>query len=144
VGQAVRSAKASPANPHVIPYFWQYCSNSAVFPCYASNHSFHLGRDGINAALRLPYELGADGLVLWIDSEETKRTSELTALLNNITGPLGKQLIDEATKCSAKWCSSNGRCHPLPPSGTAPPPPTTRPPACACFDGFDGPACKGG
>ena len=144
VGQAVRSAKASPTNPEVIPYFWQYCSNSAVFPCYASNHSFHLGRDGINAALRLPYELGADGLVLWIDSEETKRTSELTALLNNITGPLGKQLIDEATKCSAKWCSSNGRCHPLPPSGTAPPPPTTRPPACACFDGFDGPACKGG
>lgn len=79
--------------------------------------------------------------MIWIDSEEKKRTSELTALLDNVTGPVGKQLIDEATECSAKWCSSKGRCHPLPSSTE--PPPLTRP-ACTCFDGYHGLSCKTG
>ena len=79
--------------------------------------------------------------MIWVDSEEKKRTSELTALLNNVTGPLGKQLIDEATECSATWCSSKGRCHLLPSSTN--PPPSNRP-ACTCFDGYHGLSCKTG
>jgi alpha-galactosidase len=136
VGQAVRSATASPAKPKVLPYFWQYC-DQANFPCYSSNASFHLGREGIAAALRLPYELGADGQVLWVDSEETKRTGELKTLLETVTGPLGEELISAATDCSAQWCSGKGRCHPLP----APAGPPTIQPTCTCFEGH-GPSCN--
>jgi hypothetical protein len=49
-----------------------------VFPCYSSNLSFHLSQPAIEAALRLPYELGADAQVIWTDAEETERTAELT------------------------------------------------------------------
>jgi hypothetical protein len=150
VAQAVRAADGV---TKVVPYFWQFC-NSAEFPCYA-NGSFALSQWGIEASLHLPYELGADGLVIWVDVEERQRITELTALATHVTGPLGQQLLTGSKTCSSQHCSSHGRCHPLPPSPPLPPlPPPSPPPGClkhcsdtpcgACATGCptDGKACQ--
>ena len=120
-----KTVRAAAGKAKVIPYFWQLCG-SGPFPCY-SNGSVFLNEWGIEAALRLPYELGADEQVIWVDVEEQKWIAKLTELATHVTGPIGKQLLDEARTCSSQHCSSHGRCQPLPPPSPLPPLPPPSP-----------------
>jgi hypothetical protein len=139
IGQAVRSAASVAVRhnrtPMVIPYLWQWCGTA--FPCFEANASHYLSRDGIEASLRLPYELGADAEVIWVGGEEASCKNASTGapaeceageLLTKVTGPLGEKLIEEATQCSMQHCSGHGRC---------------RPHGCKCFGGYAGPTCSG-
>ena len=139
IGQAVRSAASVGTRhnrtPMVIPYLWQWCGTA--FPCFEANASHHLSREGIEASLRLPYELGADAEVIWVGGEEASCKNASTGapaeceageLLTKMTGPLSQQLLEEAAQCSTQHCSGHGRC---------------RPHGCKCFAGYAGPTCSG-
>jgi hypothetical protein len=141
IGQALRSAAAVdlPSKPTVVPFIWNFCSicNSAhsnCAPCYQNssldlNASFHINRWGIEASLRIPYELGAAGVLVWVDQEENSETQQLESVLHGTTGPIGKQLLGEIAECSLANCSGHGRCQPLQSS------------SCECYAGFTGPRC---
>ena len=77
IGQALRASAAVPHKPPVIPFVWQFCSvcnaqNSNCAPCYQNtseagwNESFHINRWGIEASLTVPYELGTNGVLVWV------------------------------------------------------------------------------
>jgi hypothetical protein len=113
----------------VLPYMWQYCDS--LFPCF-QNSTFSLTRWGLEASMRLPYDLGAAGLVIWVDAEEANRLPELHRLVASETGPLARELLDSVATCATQQCSGHGRCQtlpalppppPLPPAPPAPPPP---------------------
>ena len=62
-----------------------------MFPCN-KNSTFHLTGWGLQASMVLPFELGAKGLVIWVDAEEVHRLPELEKLVSEETGPLAREL----------------------------------------------------
>lgn len=125
--QGTVSAKSKP----VLPYMWQYCDS--LFPCF-QNSTFSLTRWGLETSMRMPYDLGAAGLVIWVDAEEANRLPELERLVASETGPLVRELLDSAATCATQQCSGHGRCQTLPPLPLPPPlppaPPAPPPPGC--------------
>ena len=51
-----------------------------------------INRWGIAASLRIPYELGAAGVLVWVDDEAVLHKKQLESVLEGITGPIGKQV----------------------------------------------------
>ena len=140
IGQALRASAAVENKPPVIPFVWQFCSvcnsmNTNCAPCYQNasaagwNASFHLNRWGIEASLTVPYELGAAGVLVWVDVEEANKPQAVASVLQDITGPIGQRLLGDIADCSRANCSGHGRCQPLHTS------------TCDCFAGFRGPHC---
>ena len=149
IAQAVRSAApaatstavsdqgAAVANSKpVLPYMWQYCDS--MFPCF-QNGTFPLTRWGLETSMRLPYEIGASGLVIWVDQEEATRRPELERLVASETGPLASELLQSVATCAAQHCSGHGRCQTIPPLPPPPPLPPTppQPPPTGCLKSCD-------
>eukprot|EP01047_Picozoa_sp_COSAG01_P080756 COSAG01_NODE_15827_length_1295_cov_1.573579_1_plen_366_part_10 len=110
IGQALRASAAVERHPPVIPFVWQFCSvcnsrNTNCAPCYQNisavgwNESFHINRWGMEASLTIPYELGAAGVLVWVDIEEVHQPKMVEHVLQNITGPIGRSLLDDIAKC---------------------------------------------
>ena len=86
--------------------------NAAIAPADL-NRSFTINQWGIAASLAIPYELGAAGVVVWVDDEEIHHITQLKSVLTNATGPIGERLLSEIAECSRVNCSNHGRCQPL-------------------------------
>lgn len=140
IGQALRSSAAVERKPPVVPFIWQFCSvcnsmNTNCAPCYNNistagwNESFHVNQWGIEASLTVPYELGAAGVVVWVDIEEVNQPQRVASVLHDITGPIGQRLLGEIADCSRANCSGHGRCAPLHSS------------TCECLAGYSGAHC---
>jgi hypothetical protein len=52
-----------------------------------------INRWGIEASLRVPYELGAAGVLVWVDDEAILHTEQLKSVVEEFTGPIGVQVI---------------------------------------------------
>ena len=104
-----------------------------------------------------PYNLGADGLVIWGDAGGNPKALSCMCdpqhngpsnptYFENIkqqTGPLVQEYAAKVAQCSTTHCSGHGRCDKVPetPSehdGVA------SAPTCACYEGFSGPTCATG
>eukprot|EP01084_Bolivina_argentea_P273070 465070_1 len=78
----------------VYPYIWQKYKDTDTF----------LKLDDLNSSIQLPYNLGAEGLVLWGNSKN------YTDYFNMYTGPTIYDIVEDVNICSQKYCSGHGRC----------------------------------
>ena len=135
LGARSRGPDAAPAP--VIPFVWQYYLGAPP----GSNTSTHISVAELESSFRLPYELGADGVVLWFDAESDHPDARFppqgnypgntTEYYIQHTGPLVRHLLAEAGQCSQKNCSNHGRCCMSCGMGQT----------CECYPGWRGKTC---
>ena len=133
----------------VYPFGWE---------CY-HNGSTLLTREDAVVDFLLPYNAGADGLVIWGDAGGDCNSPGLSCMcdpahngptkptyfenVKHQTGPLVQEFKQRVDKCSNDHCSGNGRCTSVTLPESAGRVKESAPKlSCYCFEGFSGPTCE--
>eukprot|EP01084_Bolivina_argentea_P251216 421266_1 len=108
-------------NNLVYPFMWQEYRN----------HTY-LSETDLNISIKLPYNLGAKGLIIWGNQSDSyvQQNSTLWKYFDAETGPITYEVVEYVNQCAQKHCSGHGRCVSLT-SNT-----------CQCDTGFSGPTCS--
>ena len=121
----------------VYPFAWE---------CYGHHQALNDSRPFLtntDAVMELlsPYNVGADGLVVWGATVEAQGGANWETYVDYIfgsTGPLIAGFQHKVAACSAAHCSGRGRCAVVEPAvGDR----MAESDDCECFDGFTGPHC---
>lgn len=121
----------------VLPFSWE---------CLHSGASL-LNRSQLELELLAPYNMGADGLVIWgmslnVCQGAGRDLDAYAKFVANTTGPMLQGFKGAADKCSQTQCSGRGRCTSVPLPGRKAPRAAAAPAQCRCLRGFGGASCN--
>ena len=103
----------------VYPFMWQKYHNGTTF----------LSQQDLNISVKNPYDLGAQGLIIW-GAYDNAANNSMWPYFNQSTGPLVKSVVDYVNNCAMEYCSGHGRCMTLESN------------VCDCDDGYSGSSCN--
>ena len=107
------------SNGLVYPFMWQKYHNGTTF----------LTQQDLNISVKNPYDLGAQGLIIW-GAYDNLANNSMWPYFNESTGPLVKSVVEYVNDCAEMYCSNHGRCQSLDNM------------VCQCDDGYSGPNCN--
>ncbi len=103
----------------VYPFMWQKYHNGTTF----------LSQQDLNISVQNPYNLGAQGLIIW-GAYDNAANNSMWPYLNDSTGPLVESVVEYVNECAKESCSNHGRCVSMTSD------------ICECDDGYSGSNCN--
>jgi len=76
------------------------------------NGTTYLNNQDINISFTMPYNLGAQGVIIWGSSPNNfpGGASALWNYVNTTTGPMVNETEYQINQCSIKYCNGHGKC----------------------------------
>eukprot|EP01084_Bolivina_argentea_P195378 335189_1 len=120
ITESLRCAKNGNITGNLVyPFMWQKYHNGTTL----------LSPQDLNISVKNPYDLGAQGLIIW-GAWDTAANNSMWNYLNETTGPVVYSVVEYVNECSQKFCSCHGRCASLSSN------------VCECDTGYIGSDCN--